>query len=389
MRGEIVLEEPFRWVDLNRGQRIVLAGLISNVLLASMQIFAGLWGESRAVLADGIHSTSDILISLIVIISLGIARKPADDSHPFGYGKIESIAAFLVGLVIAGAGVTLIYGAAEAILGGVETVPGALPLGVSGVSIAVKGALYSVTIRTGRELNSPGVLAAAQEYLSCIACSSAAVAGIVGARLGYPVADPIAGLLVAGIIMRVAGRTVWSSVRDLMDAALPIQQVRAVRSAAEHVDGVRRVTLVRTRRMGSRRLVELDIQTDADLVVEEADRVSAQVHARVAGQLDPADEVRVSVAPSSNEKVQREKMAATIRTIVQAHAERFLSFQGPRMIRLGKDLCADVTLLIPQQTSMEQAYGLCQDLERDVKRQYPEMEVIVRLQTPAPGGGER
>jgi cation diffusion facilitator family transporter len=369
-----------RW-QLNRGQRIVLLGLISNILLAGIQVLAGWWGQSRAVLADGVHSGSDILISVMVLISLGVARKPPDESHPFGYGKAESIAAFLVGLVIGGAGLTLVYQSMDAILSGVKTVPSVLPLAVACISIAVKISLYRVTSRVARELDSPGVLAAAQEYLSCVACSSSAAAGIIGARFGFPIADAIAGLVVAGFVVRMAGQTIWTSTRDLMDAALPAHEVRALRSLAEDVEGVRNVSSVRTRRTGSRRLVELDIDIDADLIVEEADRVASQVHTRVAGQMDPADDVRVFVAPTKHEEAERQAREATIRKIVQFQTDRFLSFHGPHITRLGRDTCADLVIVMPKTSSMEDAYALCADLERDVRKRYPDMELIVRLRT--------
>jgi cation diffusion facilitator family transporter len=359
-----------------------MAGLVSNVILAGLQVGGGWYGQSRAVLADGIHSSSDILIGVLVLVSLGIARKPADDSHPFGHGKAESIAAFLVGLIIAAAGLSLIYDAFHTIAGGIETVPGALPLAVAVVSIAVKLSLYNVTIRVGRDLSSPGVLAVAQEYLSCVACSSAALVGVLGARTGFPVADPLAGLLVAGFVLKMAGVTAWNSTRDLMDAAMPAERVEAIRFAAAGVEGVRDVPAVRTRRMGNRHLVELDISTDPDLVVEEADRLAAQVKRQVSEALGKSDEVRVFIAPTKEEADRRLEMETDIRQVIQRHADRFVSFGGLRVTRLGRDVCADFAVVFPQAERVEEAYALCEDLEQEIKAEYPDLEVIIRLQTP-------
>jgi cation diffusion facilitator family transporter len=131
-----------------------MAGLACNVVLAGLQLFAGWYGQSRAVLADGVHSGSDILIGALVLVGLGMAKRPADESHPFGYGKAESIAAFLVGLLIASAGLTLVYDAVQAIFGDLANVPKVLPLYVACLSIVVKSSLYGVTIRIGRQLRS-------------------------------------------------------------------------------------------------------------------------------------------------------------------------------------------------------------------------------------------
>jgi len=366
---------------LDRGQRIVMAGLISNIVLASLQISSGWYGQSRAVLADGIHSSSDILISLLVLVSLGIARKPADESHPFGHDKAESIAAFLVGLIIAAAGLGLIYGAFHTVVGGIETIPGILPFSVACVSIAAKASLYYATIRIGRQLNSPGLLAAAQEYRSCVACSFSALAGIFAAWSGFPVADPIAGLLVAGFVLKTAGETLCHSTQDLMDAALSTEHVEAIRSIAKEIKGVRGVPTVRTRRMGSRYLADLDISTDPDLVVEEADRVAAQVKDQIVKKVKEADEVRVFISPTEQEAIRRRETEASIRQIIQQHADRFVSFEELRVTRLGRDACADFTVVLPKQDKVEDAYGVCADLENAIKEQYPDVEVIIRLRT--------
>jgi cation diffusion facilitator family transporter len=374
--GTTPLAQPI----LSRGQRIVMAGLISNIVLAGLQISAGWYGQSRAVLADGIHSSSDILISLLVLVSLGIARKPADESHPFGHGKAESIAAFLVGLIIAAVGLGLIYDALYTIAGGIETIPGILPFAVACISIATKASLYYVTIRIGRQLSSPGVLAAAQEYRSCVACSSSALAGVLAAWLGFPAADSLAGILVAGFLLKMAGETLWNSTQDLMDAGLTAEYVEIIRSTAGKIKGVRGVPTVRTRRMGSRYLVDLDISTDSDIVVEEADRVAAQIKRQIVERIREAAEVRVFISPTEEEAAQRRETEASIRWIIQQHADRFVSFEELRITRLGRDACADFTVVLPKQDRVEEAYVVCADLEKAIKEQYPEVEVIIRLQ---------
>jgi divalent metal cation (Fe/Co/Zn/Cd) transporter len=252
---------------------------------------------------------------------------------------------------------------------------------VAVLSIAIKGSLYHITMKTGLNLGSPAVITAAREYLSCIACSSSAAIAILGARLGFPAADPIAGLLVAGFVIAVGIRTIRSSLRDLMDASLPAAEVSAIRQAAESVDGVRRVSTVRTRRHGSRRLVDLAIALDPDLLVEEADRVAEEVRSLVGGHLESADRVTVSIAPADRSTRRGEEMKAAIGTMVRNHAGEFLSFQGPRITRLGRNLCAVLTIVTPSTTSMDQAYTLSLALEREIQLRYPDVEMIIRFRT--------
>ena len=367
------------WPGLDRGQWIVIVGLVCNTVLAGVQIFAGHCGHSRAVLADGIHSSSDILISLLVLASLRIANRPADRSHPFGHGKAESIAAFVVGLIIAVAGLTIVYDVTVSAIGGTETVPGMLALFVGCGSILAKGALYRITIGIGRQLNSPGVLAAALEYRSCMAISSAAVIGVIGARMGFAVADPLAGLVVAGFVLKVAGETIWTSTNELMDSALPAERVEAIRAAALGIDGVRDVPAVRTRRMGSKRLVGIEISTAPDMVMEEVDRVAVRVRKRITEELAEAEQVRVFVSSEGQAEVPRKEMEDGVRRAIERHAPRFLSYEGLRITRLGRDVCADFSIVLPRTGKVEDAYALCADLDREIKIVFPDIEVVIRL----------
>ena len=370
---------PLGGLRFDRGQQIVLVGLVCNIALAGLQLFAGWYGHSRAVLADGIHSSSDILISLLVLGSLRIARRPADPSHPFGHDKAESIAAFVIGLTIAAAGLSLAYEMVTAILGGTEMVPGMLPMFVAGGSIVVKAILYRVTIGMGRQLNSPGVLAAALEYRSCVAISSAALAGIIGAWLGLPLADSLAGLLVAGFVLKMAGKILWTSTNELMDAALPAESVEMIRAAAREIEGVRDVPDVRTRQMGSKRLVVIEISTAPDLVVEEADQLATQVQKRIVEELEEADQVQVFISSTGQARISRQEREGVVHQLIQQQARRFVSSEGLRITRLGRDVCADFTLVLPQAEAVEKAYALCVDLEREIKARFPDMEVIIRL----------
>jgi cation diffusion facilitator family transporter len=184
---------------------VVLAGLLSNIALAGTQILAVWCGDSRAVLADGVHSASDVLGTLLVLLGLGIARRPADESHPYGHGKAESMAEFLVGIAVTAAGAALVLDATRAIGRGAVRRPDWLPFAVACGSILAKGTLYPLTTRVGRDLGSPGVRAVAAEYRTCVASSSAAAVGILGAWIGLPEADPLAGLLVGGLVLGTAG----------------------------------------------------------------------------------------------------------------------------------------------------------------------------------------
>lgn len=188
----------------NPGVRIIAIGALANLVLAALKIAGGIFGRSTAMLADGIHSLSDLLTDVVVLFTHKIGQLPADENHPYGHGRAETIGATLVGAVIIIAGFGLAYESWKIISTGAFRTP-LISAAVAAVfSIIINEVLFRYTRTVGEETNSPSIVANAWHHRSDAISSVAALVGIGGAMAGYPIMDPIAAILVSIMILKVA-----------------------------------------------------------------------------------------------------------------------------------------------------------------------------------------
>lgn len=281
-----------------RDDRPAWAGLAGNLFLAALKIAVGLVGRSQALLADGIHSAADAVGSVAVLVGLRVARQPADAGHPYGHGKAESLAALAVAALLGLAGVEVAVSSAMALLRPtVAPDPALITLWVAALSVVLKEALYRYNRATGLRQRSPALLSSAEDHRSDAIASLAAVAGILGARLGVRLLDPAAAFFVSLFILRVGWLMGAGAVRDLVDARGEPRTLRRVVAEARAVPGVAAVQQVRTRRMGPDVLVDLEIGVDGRRSLRDAHAVADSVRVRLVEGLAEVADVMVHVNP--------------------------------------------------------------------------------------------
>jgi cation diffusion facilitator family transporter len=284
---------------IRRGIRAAQLGLLVNAALAGVKLAAGLLGNSYALVADAMESAADVLASILVWGGLAIAAQPADENHPYGHGKAESIVAAAVGLMLLGAAFGIAIEALEEIRTP-HTVPAPWTLLVLVAVVAVKGLLARRVAAMGADLESRAVTADASHHLSDAITSAAAFVGIgiavVGSRAtgdtGWAAADDWAALVAAGVIAYNGVGLLRPAVHDLMDRMPEVDVVEPVRRAAESVPGVLAVEKLIVRRAGTRLLVDIHVEADPATRLDDAHVLSGIVKSvireavpRVAGVL--------------------------------------------------------------------------------------------------------
>lgn len=268
-----------------------------NVVLTLARFFAALISGSAAVMADAANSGTDILASLAVLGGTRIASLPPDENHPYGHEKAESVAAKAVAILVFGAGLFTGIGALEALRRGGEAAPGLLAVWVTAGSILVKEALGRFLLRRSQTLRSEALAADAANQRSDVLASIAAILGVLGARLGVPALDPIAGIVVAALIVRMGILLYWQAVRSLMDTAPDPARLEAIQLAAWSVAGVLRLDGLKARVHGHRIFVDCKIGVAANLTVAEGHRIAGRVKAAVREAVAEVQEVLVHVNP--------------------------------------------------------------------------------------------
>lgn len=276
--------------------KITRLGMVANALLAVFKMSAGILGNSQAMIADAVESLADLVSTAVVLISLRVSKKPVDLDHPYGHGRAESIATGFVALIIAAAGVLILWRASVSIGRGQLTQPGVFALLAVIVVIVAKEALYQGVARLARRLESSLLMANALDHRKDALTSVATLLGIAGARMGYPLLDPLAAGLVGLVIFRLAYNVANQAANELMDRAPEDQTIQNISRIADGLDGVAHAE-VRARRLGPNVFVDLKIAVDPNLTVDQGHTIAKQVKENIMEQVDSVSDVMVHINP--------------------------------------------------------------------------------------------
>lgn len=286
-----------------RVQQLALIGMLVNLGLASLKMLAGILGHSYALIADAAESLADILGSVVILGGLHIASRPADQNHPYGHGKAESLAAFIVALMILGAGVGIAIKAVDQLISP-HHAPAPWTLVVLVAVITVKLIMFRVVRRAGRQTGSGAATLDAWHHWADAFTSLAAFVGITVAWVGgpgYERADPIAALLASVVIIVNALLLSRSPIRALMDAE-PSDIVGRAREVAAAVPGVIRVEKIGARTSGVRHFIDMHIWLEPSMSVFEAHELSHRVKDAVQVELPSVADVLVHVEPARHSR---------------------------------------------------------------------------------------
>jgi cation diffusion facilitator family transporter len=282
-----------------RGQRLALIGAAANVLLAIVKLVAGLAGHSYALVADAIESLADIIGSAVIWGGLHISSRPASDKHPYGYGKAESLAAFLVAMMVFAAGIGIAVESIREIITP-HHLPASYTLVVLIAVVVIKEALFRVVRRAAVETESGAMQTDAWHHRADAITSLAAAVGIsLALYFKYPPADDMAALLAAAVILYNAVRLMIVPVRELLDVQSG-EVVEAARRAAAGVSGVTNIQKVWARKSGMRYWIDMHIWVNPELTVREAHAISHRVKDAVRAALPAVQEVLIHVEPDGD-----------------------------------------------------------------------------------------
>ena len=278
--------------------RISAVGVVCNVALTLFKLIAGIVANSAAMVADAVHSASDIVGSFVVMIGAVISNKAPDTEHPYGHEKLECIASVILGNILVAVGALIGYnGILKIVSGETLTAPGTLALSAAAASIVVKEALYWYTILGAKKINSVSLKAEAWHHRSDALSSIGSFVGILGARLGVPVLDPIASVVICLFIFKVAYGIFRESIDRLIDHACCDETVEQMRETLAAVPGVLAVDDIKTRLFGSRTYVDVEIAADGDLPLREAHAIAEAAHHTLEREFPEVKHCTVHVNP--------------------------------------------------------------------------------------------
>ncbi len=284
--------------------RATIVGGVCNFVLLAFKFAAGILGHSAAMIADAVHSLSDFVTDIVVLIFVGISGKPQDKDHDYGHGKYETLATAIIGVILFGVGAGILWSGGSAIwayLHGAELgEPGMLALWAALVSIVLKEILYQYTVYVAKRVNSQAVVANAWHHRSDAFSSIGTAVGIGGAILLRPawrVLDPLAAVVVSLFIMRVSWRLVVPCFDELMEKSLPEDVEARIEQALTSIEGVSDPHNLRTRKIGNASAVSVHVRMDGGLTVSRSHELTRIMEERVREILGPDTFVNIHVEP--------------------------------------------------------------------------------------------
>ena len=273
-----------------------------NILLSVIKLIAGIIGHSNAMISDAIHSASDVFSTFVVLIGIKLSTKKADREHPYGHERLECVAALLLAFVLFITGLGIGYDALKNIIQGNYShlqVPSILALGVAIISILTKEGMYWYTRYHAKKMDSSALMADAWHHRSDAFSSIGALIGILGARLGYPIMDSIASLVIFVFIVKAAYDIFKDAIDKMVDHACDEVTENKLRQLVEQNQNVMHIDLLQTRIFGNKIYVDIEIALDGTLTLQEAHGIAEKVHDDIESYFPKVKHIMVHVNPEN------------------------------------------------------------------------------------------
>lgn len=285
--------------------KVSVVTIVINIVLSAGKLIAGVVAGSGAMISDAVHSASDVLSTIVVMIGMRLAGKTSDHDHQYGHERMECIAAIILAVILFATGLGIGYDGFRKIIGGESEAlqaPKSIALIAAVVSIVVKEWMYWYTRATAKKINSGALMADAWHHRSDALSSVGSFAGIFGARMGYPVLDPIASVVICVFILKAAYDIMADGFSKMVDKACDSQTVEEMKGLILSHAGVVEIDLIRTRLFGSKIYVDVEIGADGSLTLEQSHHIAQEVHDKLEQKFSNVKHCMVHVNPKKVEQ---------------------------------------------------------------------------------------
>ncbi|MBA2656549.1 MAG: cation transporter [Tatlockia sp.] len=284
-----------------QAKKVTLIGAFINALLGGIKIFGGLFFHSHALIADGIHSFSDLITDVMVVFASKYGSQDADISHPYGHQRIETAATLLLALLLILAGTGIAWDSLDELFNGQVAKPANLALIIALLSVVANEALFHYTFHIGQKIESTLVIANAWHHRSDAASSIVVSLGLLGSLIGLTYLDAIAAIIVGCMIIKMGIDYGWNSVKELVDTAVEPAKLKQIEDLIKAVNGVDKIHQLRSRSMGSDIFIDVHIIVSPFISVSEGHYIAQHVHRTLTSKLSAVKDVTVHVDPEDDE----------------------------------------------------------------------------------------
>lgn len=284
--------------------KVTAIGSVVNILLVIFKFVAGIVGKSSAMVADAVHSLSDLLTDAIIVVFVRTASKPIDHTHEYGHGKYETLATFIIGVILMLVGIGIMISGVEDCIkffhGDRGEKPRMIALIAAVLSIALKEGAYRYTISEGKKINSPILIANAWHHRSDAFSSIATLIGVAGAMfLGEDglIFDPLAAILVSFYICKSGYDVIKPSIDELLEKSLPIETEREIRAILKSIEGIEGIHNLKTRKVGNRIAIETHAEMNGKITLEEAHEIATLAEKQIKKKYGSKTHIGIHMEP--------------------------------------------------------------------------------------------
>ncbi len=286
--------------NVKKANRVSVVSIIINIVLSLLKLIVGIFAHSSALISDSIHSASDVLSTFAVIAGVNIAAKDSDKAHQYGHERMENVFSIILAIFLFATGIGIGFTAVKVIV--VKNfeeieIPGVIALVAAFVSIAVKEWMYHYTMHTAKKIKSTALKADAWHHRSDALSSVGSFAGILGARMGLPICDPIASLIICAFIAKAAWDIFYEAVNGLVDHSADDETCTELRRLISEQNGVLCIDDLKTRMFGSKLYVDVEIGADGNQTLRQAHEIAQRVHDIIEKQFENVKHCMVHVNP--------------------------------------------------------------------------------------------
>jgi cation diffusion facilitator family transporter len=375
-------------MDFMSGKTCTKIGLVGNIILTILKFFAGIVGRSPAMVADAVHSLSDVVATAVVYISLKISSKPPDKKHPFGHGHAETLAAFFVGLTLFGTSIYIVFEAVHALRNAEYSEPGRLALYGAIVSIVVKEIMFRYTLHVGKKIKSTAIVANAWDHRSDAYSSLAALIGIGGAILGYPFLDPISCLVIAGFIAKMSIEIFIENINLVMDV-VPEEEARELEKEISEIisrdKNILNCSMVRLRPVGAGRYhAGIIINVPAGLSVKKGHAIAENLRKKLLKKYsEELIDILVQVAPGKGYKgfaykQVPEDIESKINNIVDNHPDA-KNMHDLNIYHLNENILITIDIEVDTSSSIVEAHNVAKNIKDEIMQLDNVDSVVVHI----------
>ncbi len=277
--------------------RISIVTIIANVILSAMKIFIGFIGRSNGIIADGIHSLSDVFSTLVALIGIRLANKADDENHPYGHERIEPVMGKVLANILFLTAIFMGYSGIKNIIQGNYVTPSKITIYAAIFSILVKEWMYRYTVKGAKKIESSALLADAWHHRTDALSSVGSLLGVIGAILGYAIFDSIAAVVISVFVAKVAVDIYFQSVKELIDSAADKETIENIRKIITGIHGVIRIDELKTRLHANKLYVDVEISVNKDLSLPQAHDIAENVHRKIEEGIKRVKHCMVHVNP--------------------------------------------------------------------------------------------